>query len=108
MLKYLGDCVCRSTMRASSLSSLPLAFSSNSHSSSYSTAIKPKVMAVCEALCEALVEEMERDETVFLMVEEVGQYDGAYKVTKGLMKHFGEKRVLALLGAAMGFMEILS
>jgi pyruvate dehydrogenase E1 component beta subunit len=40
-----------------------------------------------------LDEELERDPNVFLMGEEVGQYDGAYKVSKGLFKKYGGKRV---------------
>lgn len=47
-----------------------------------------------EALRDALAEEMERDPDVFLMGEEVGLYDGAYKVSKGLMDRFGERRVV--------------
>lgn len=47
-----------------------------------------------DALNEALAEEMERDERVFLMGEEVGYYDGAYKVSRGLLRRFGEKRVI--------------
>lgn len=47
-----------------------------------------------EALNQALFEEMERDDQVFLMGEEVGQYHGAYKVSQGLMDKFGEKRVI--------------
>jgi pyruvate dehydrogenase E1 component beta subunit len=46
-----------------------------------------------EALNEALTEEMERDETVFLMGEDIGVFQGAFKVTKGLYERFGEKRV---------------
>ena len=46
------------------------------------------VITYREALNQALREEMERDERVFLMGEEVGQYDGAYKVSKGLLDHF--------------------
>jgi pyruvate dehydrogenase E1 component beta subunit len=46
-----------------------------------------------EALNEALAEEMERDETVFLMGEDIGVFQGAFKVTKGLLERFGEKRV---------------
>src|SRR5687767_3505347 len=46
-----------------------------------------------EALNQALSEEMERDPTVFLMGEEVGLYNGAYKVSKGLLDRFGAKRV---------------
>jgi pyruvate dehydrogenase E1 component beta subunit len=47
-----------------------------------------------EALNQAMTEEMERDENVFLMGEEVGYYNGAYKVSQGMLKRFGEKRVL--------------
>ncbi len=47
-----------------------------------------------EALRQALTEEMERDENVFIMGEEVGQYDGAYKVTKGMLAKFGPMRVV--------------
>ena len=47
-----------------------------------------------EALNQALSEEMERDERVFLMGEEVAEYDGAYKVSQGLLKKFGPKRVI--------------
>lgn len=46
-----------------------------------------------EALGQAMKEEMERDSTVFLMGEEVAQYNGAYKVSKGLLDQFGPKRV---------------
>lgn len=56
-----------------------------------------------EALREALVEEMRRDERVFLMGEEVGHYDGAYKVSQGLLKEFGEKRVIDTPIAEAGF-----
>jgi len=47
-----------------------------------------------EALNEALSEEMERDDKVFLMGEEVAEYNGAYKVSKGLLDKFGPKRVI--------------
>ena len=46
------------------------------------------------ALNEALAEEIERDENVFIIGEEVAQYDGAYKVTEGLWKKYGDKRVV--------------
>ena len=46
-------------------------------------------LSIREALNEALVEEMEKDERIFLMGEEVGYYDGAYKVSRGLLKRFG-------------------
>jgi len=49
---------------------------------------------VREALRDAMAEEMRRDENVFLMGEEVGQYQGAYKVSQGLLEEFGERRVI--------------
>jgi len=49
---------------------------------------------VRDALRDAMAEEMRRDETVFLMGEEVGQYQGAYKVSQGLLDEFGERRVI--------------
>jgi pyruvate dehydrogenase E1 component beta subunit len=56
-----------------------------------------------EALNQALVEEMERDEDVFLMGEEVGLYNGAYKVSKGLLDRFGELRVVDTPITELGF-----
>ncbi|MGJ8611380.1 MAG: pyruvate dehydrogenase complex E1 component subunit beta [Octadecabacter sp.] len=53
-----------------------------------------KSMTVREALNEAMIEEMERDENVFLMGEEVGEYQGAYKISQGMLEKFGEKRVI--------------
>ncbi len=53
-----------------------------------------KIITVREALRDAMAEEMRRDETVFLMGEEVGQYQGAYKVSQGLLDEFGERRVI--------------
>jgi pyruvate dehydrogenase E1 component beta subunit len=47
-----------------------------------------------EALRRAMVEEMRRDENVFLLGEEVAYYDGAYKVSQGMLKEFGERRVV--------------
>ncbi|WP_333585970.1 pyruvate dehydrogenase complex E1 component subunit beta [Phenylobacterium sp.] len=49
---------------------------------------------VRDALRDAMAEEMRRDESVFLMGEEVGQYQGAYKVSRGLLDEFGERRVI--------------
>ena len=51
-------------------------------------------LALRDALREAMIEEMRRDETVFLMGEEVAEYDGAYKVSKGMLEEFGAKRVI--------------
>lgn len=47
-----------------------------------------------EALRQAIDEEMERDPRVFIIGEEVAEYDGAYKVTKGMLKKWGPKRVV--------------
>ena len=53
-----------------------------------------KRLSVREALRDAMAEEMRRDPTVFLMGEEVAEYQGAYKVTQGLLAEFGAKRVI--------------
>ncbi|CCA67039.1 probable PDB1-pyruvate dehydrogenase (lipoamide) beta chain precursor [Serendipita indica DSM 11827] len=60
-------------------------------------------MTVREALNTAMDEEMTRDETVFILGEEVAKYNGAYKVTKGLLDKFGEKRVVDTPITEMGF-----
>ena len=51
-------------------------------------------MTVRDALRDAMAEEMRRDDTVFLMGEEVAQYQGAYKISQGLLEEFGDKRVI--------------
>ena len=61
------------------------------------------VMTMREALNQALREEMLRDENVFLMGEEVGEYQGAYKVTKGLLDELGPKRVIDTPITELGF-----
>lgn len=61
------------------------------------------VITMREALNQALREEMLRDENVFLMGEEVGAYQGAYKVTKGLLEELGEKRVIDTPITELGF-----
>ena len=53
-----------------------------------------RTMTVREALREAMSEEMRRDETVFLMGEEVGEYQGAYKISQGMLDEFGPRRVI--------------
>jgi pyruvate dehydrogenase E1 component beta subunit len=53
-----------------------------------------KTQTVREALRDAMAEEMRRDPNVFLMGEEVGQYQGAYKISQGLLDEFGAKRVV--------------
>jgi pyruvate dehydrogenase E1 component beta subunit len=59
-----------------------------------------------DALNEAMIEEMRRDETVFLMGEEVAEYNGAYKVSKGMLDEFGPKRVIDTPIAELGFAGI--
>ncbi|KAJ3230499.1 hypothetical protein HDU77_001321, partial [Chytriomyces hyalinus] len=63
-------------------------------------------MTVREALNQAMDEEMSRDETVFLLGEEVAQYNGAYKISKGLLEKYGEKRVIDTPITEMGFAGI--
>lgn len=65
-----------------------------------------KTMTVREALNEAIKEEMLRDEKVFLMGEEVAQYQGAYKISQGLLQEFGEKRVIDTPISEYGFTGI--
>jgi len=59
-----------------------------------------------EALREAMSEEMRRDERVFLMGEEVAQYNGAYKVSQGMLDEFGERRVIDTPISELGFAGI--
>ena len=59
-----------------------------------------------EALREAMNEEMRRDETIFLMGEEVAEYNGAYKVSKGMLAEFGPKRIIDTPIAELGFAGI--
>ena len=61
------------------------------------------VITYREALNQAMVEEMERDPDVFLMGEEVGVYNGAYKVSKGMLDRFGEMRVVDTPITELGF-----
>ncbi|MFP4364348.1 MAG: alpha-ketoacid dehydrogenase subunit beta, partial [Spirochaetia bacterium] len=56
-----------------------------------------------QAINQAITEEMERDESVFIMGEEVAQYNGAYKVTKGLLDKFGDRRVKDTPITELGF-----
>jgi len=63
-------------------------------------------IAFREALREAMNEEMRRDENVFLMGEEVAEYNGAYKVSQGMLEEFGEKRVIDTPISELGFTSI--
>jgi pyruvate dehydrogenase E1 component subunit beta len=64
------------------------------------------VISYREALNQAMREEMERDPDVFILGEEVGHYNGAYKVTQGLLHHFSQRRVIDAPIAEMGFAGI--
>jgi pyruvate dehydrogenase E1 component beta subunit len=59
-----------------------------------------------EAICEAMSEEMRRDEAIYLMGEEVAEYNGAYKASKGMLDEFGAKRVIDTPIAELGFAGI--
>ena len=72
----------------------PVAFAPSDKSPDWPEGTEMKSMTVREALNEAMVEEMNRDEDVLLMGEEVGEYQGAYKISQGLLDKFGEKRVI--------------
>jgi pyruvate dehydrogenase E1 component beta subunit len=63
-------------------------------------------IALRDALNEAMTEEMRRDETVFLMGEEVAEYNGAYKVSRGMLEEFGARRVIDTPIAELGFAGI--
>ena len=63
-------------------------------------------VTIREALNMAMDEEMEADDAVFVMGEEVAQYQGAYKVTKGLFQKYGERRVIDTPITEMGFAGI--
>ncbi|MFO0476201.1 MAG: pyruvate dehydrogenase complex E1 component subunit beta [Alphaproteobacteria bacterium] len=67
------------------------------------TGVQVHTITVREALREAMAEEMRRDPNVFLMGEEVGQYQGAYKVSQGLLDEFGPKRVIDTPITEQGF-----
>lgn len=63
-------------------------------------------IAFREALREAMSEEMRRDERVFLMGEEVAEYNGAYKVSQGMLAEFGAKRVIDTPISELGFSAV--
>lgn len=65
-----------------------------------------RVIRYRDAVREAMIEEMQRDERVFLMGEEVGHYQGAYKVSEGMLQLFGDKRVVDAPIAEAGFAGI--
>ena len=59
-----------------------------------------------EAICEAMSEEMRLDDSIYLMGEEVAEYNGAYKASKGMLDEFGEKRVIDTPISELGFAGI--
>ncbi len=65
-----------------------------------------RLIAFREALREAMSEEMRRDDRVFLMGEEVAEYNGAYKVSQGMLAEFGPKRVIDTPIAELGFAAV--
>lgn len=82
--------------------------SRNAGNRSFSVArpLAAKQLTVRDALNQALDEELKRDEKVLLLGEEVAQYDGAYKVSRGLWKKYGDKRVIDTPITEMGFAGI--
>ena len=65
-----------------------------------------RVIQFREAICEAMSEEMRLDPTIYLMGEEVAEYNGAYKASKGMLDEFGEKRVIDTPISELGFSGI--
>ena len=65
-----------------------------------------RVIQFREAICEAMSEEMRLDQSIFLMGEEVAEYNGAYKASKGLLDEFGDKRVIDTPISELGFAGI--
>tara|TARA_B100001287_G_scaffold37854_1_gene27140 strand:- start:2668 stop:3645 length:978 start_codon:yes stop_codon:yes gene_type:complete len=65
-----------------------------------------KTIQFREAICEAMSEEMRRDESIYLMGEEVAEYNGAYKASKGMLDEFSKKRVIDTPIAELGFAGI--
>ena len=65
-----------------------------------------KTIQFREAICEAMSEEMRRDESIYLMGEEVAEYNGAYKASKGMLEEFGAKRVIDTPISELGFSGI--
>ena len=65
-----------------------------------------KTIQFREAIAQAMTEEMRRDESIYLMGEEVAEYNGAYKASKGMLDEFGEKRVIDTPISELGFSGI--
>ena len=65
-----------------------------------------RIIQFREAICEAMSEEMRLDESIYLMGEEVAEYNGAYKASKGMLDEFGDKRVIDTPISELGFAGI--
>jgi pyruvate dehydrogenase E1 component beta subunit len=90
--KVAGETEARPTMPVTpDRSRAPAASPANEEDKWFRNTVK---MTVREALRDAMAEEMRRDERVFIMGEEVAEYQGAYKITQGLLQEFGPKRVV--------------
>ena len=84
------------------LSTIKKSFTSNI-SLKNATRLASTKLTVRDALNSAMAEEMDRDDDVFIIGEEVAQYNGAYKITKGLLDRFGERRVVDTPITEIGF-----
>merc|ERR1711992_325520 len=82
------------------------ALKSQSRNLSTTASVSVKQLTVRDALNSAIDEELERDEKVWLLGEEVAQYDGAYKVSRGLWRKFGDERIYDTPITEMGFAGI--
>ena len=65
-----------------------------------------RIIQFREAICEAMSEEMRLDESIYLMGEEVAEYNGAYKASKGMLDEFGDKRIIDTPISELGFAGI--
>lgn len=94
--RLASQCLSSAVSHFSARSIAPLSYPHFPYPSSRRTYATPasKEYTVREALNEALAEELESNDKVFILGEEVAQYNGAYKVTKGLLDRFGPKRVI--------------
>jgi pyruvate dehydrogenase E1 component beta subunit len=88
------DTVAKAAPTASPAAAVAPAAPTPDHSPDWPDDTPMKQQTVREALRDAMAEEMRRDETVFLMGEEVAEYQGAYKVSQGLLDEFGAKRII--------------
>jgi pyruvate dehydrogenase E1 component beta subunit len=107
--EHFAKCSCFNTFIILSKISQPILGSHTNYlyfCNSINNHIPMRSIAFREAIREAMQEEMRRDELVFLMGEEVAQYNGAYKVSQGMLAEFGEKRVIDTPIAELGFTAI--